>query len=50
MNKNVERYPLLERIYTVLAEQNAHIKADIARAEKDLAEVKAKNDGDTDAE
>ncbi len=50
MNKNIERYPLLERIYTVLADQNAHIKADIARAEKELAEVKAKNDDDTTAE
>lgn len=49
MNKNEERYPLLERIYTVLSEQNETIKADIARAEKELAEVRAKK-GSDDAE
>lgn len=46
MAKNSERYPLLERIYVVLTEQNEAIKADIARAEKELAEVRAKKGND----
>ncbi len=42
MNKNQERYPLLERIFNVLNEQNEGLKEDIARAEKELSEVRAK--------
>lgn len=42
MSKNQERYPLLERIFNVLSEQNDTLKADIARAEKELEEVRAK--------
>jgi len=42
MSKNQERYPLLERIFNVLSEQNNTLKADIARAEKELEEVRAK--------
>lgn len=46
MSKNEERYPLLERIFTVLSEQNESLKADIERAEQELAEVRAKKGND----
>ncbi len=47
MSKNEERYPLLEKIFTLLSSQNEEIKADI----KELQEAIAKFDEEpTDAE
>ena len=39
MKKNASRYPVLERMYTVLKEQNEQLKKDIAEIEAKLAEM-----------
>lgn len=48
MDKNVERYPLLEKMYDILTAQNNEIKADIERTNEELAKVRAKKDGSED--
>lgn len=45
MNKNEDRYPLLEKMYNILIAQNEELKASIARTKEELAKVRAKKDG-----
>ncbi len=44
MNKNEERYPLLEKMYDILTSQNAELKASIERTKAELEKVRAKKD------
>ncbi len=48
MNKNEDRYPLLEKMYNILTAQNEELKASIARTKEELAKVRAKKDGNDD--
>ncbi len=48
MNKNEERYPLLEKMYDILNSQNAELKASIERTKAELAKVRAKKDEPAD--
>ena len=53
MDKNEDRYPLLEKIFNLLSAQNEEIKEDIKDLEEAIAKVKVDptdTDGDTDAE
>ena len=47
MEKNEERYPLLEQIFNLLSSKNASLKADIATHEKMLARLNGSN-GDSE--
>lgn len=44
MTKNKDRYPLLEKMYDILSAQNAEIKADIEKAETEMAKLKDATD------
>lgn len=50
MEKNKERYPLLEKIFEVLSTQNAEIKADIERIQADIEKLQNVGNDDSDAE
>ena len=41
MKKNEERYPLLERMYKVLAARNEELKKDIAYYKEEIAKLEA---------
>ncbi len=43
MEKNQERYPLLEQIYNLLSSQNAQIKQDIKNIQEAIERLKAEN-------
>lgn len=47
MQKNEERYPLLEQIFNLLSMKNADLKSDIATHEKMLAKLNGSN-GDSE--
>lgn len=44
MTKNKDRYPLLEKMYDILSAQNAEIKADIEKAEAEIAKLNDTSD------
>ena len=50
MKKNASRFPVLERMYSVLKEQNVQLKRDIAEIETKLAEMEARENSEDDAE
>lgn len=50
MKKNASRFPVLERMYTVLKEQNVQLKKDIAEIETKLAEMEARENSEDSAE
>ena len=51
MDKNEERYPLLEKIFNLLSAQNEEIKADIKELQDALAKLQdVPTDSDSDAE
>ena len=49
MEKNQERYPLLEKIFNLLSSQNTEIKEDIKKLQDAIAQLKDSDDN-TDAE
>ena len=50
LNKNEERYPLLEQIYTLLTSQNEVIKKNVKDYQDAIDSLKGENPTDTDAE
>ena len=51
MNKNAERYPLLEQIFNLLSSQNAEIKENIQSIQNSIDQIKnSDTDDNTDAE
>lgn len=50
MEANKDRYPILEQTYNILQENNAHIKADIAQTEEELARLREVNENNVEEE
>ena len=46
MDKNQERYPLLEKIFNLLNSQNEQIKADIKELQEAIEQLKGESDGE----
>ena len=50
MEKNAERYPLLEQIFNLLTSQNAQIKEDIKNLQEAIDSLKSDDDADDTAD
>ena len=44
MDKNKERYPLLEKIFNLLSSQNEEIKENIKKIQEAIAQLKGSNE------
>ncbi len=50
MEKNAERYPLLEKIFNLLSSQNAELKEDIKKLQEAIESINSSDDTTADAE